>query len=75
MKKVIEGVEYVDVKQAHQISGLVPEYLRRLARNNKVQSRKDGVVWISEPSLRAYMTKMEELGHQKFSAKRIAQIN
>lgn len=48
--------EWITSKEAAELSGYHPEYLRELVRTNKVDGRKFGIVWqINKQSLLTYL--------------------
>lgn len=65
---IIEGMEYVSVEEAAQITGYNPEYIRRLIRHKVIKAvKKSRVWWIERESLEAYKKQMDSLGGEKFS--------
>jgi len=65
---IIDGVEYVSVDEAAEITGYAPAYIRRLLRQGKIQAEKKGTMWwVGLESLKAYKQEMDTLGSEKFS--------
>jgi len=68
VRATIDGVEYLDVKEAARLADYSDEHVRRLARQGKVDSVKQGnMVFLSVESLTAYIDRMKELGTEKHS--------
>lgn len=64
---IIDGMEYVSVEEAAEITGYDPEYIRRLLRQKKVNAEKKGTMWwIDMDSLKEYKKKMDTLGTDKY---------
>ena len=62
---------WITTKEAVQISGYHPEYVRRLARQGKIDAvRKGRDWWIDRDALQEYLKAKDNLGTQKFSPKR-----
>lgn len=60
----IEG--WLTTKGAAELSGYSVKYLRRLARQGRIEARKIGRDWlVSRDSLLAYKRRMDNLGPQK----------
>lgn len=65
---IIDGMEYVSVDEAAEITGYKPAYLRYLLREGKIEAEKKGTMWWVElESLKEYKRQMDLLGDQKFS--------
>lgn len=65
---IIDGMDYVSVEEASEISGYSTQYIRRLLRQDKINGTKKGYMWwIDLESLKEYKQKMDELGNDKFS--------
>lgn len=63
--------EYLTTKEAAELAGLADEYVRRLAREGRVEAvRKPSGYWIVKASLLEYVERMRELGTQKFNWRR-----
>lgn len=67
----IDDMEWIDVKEASELSGFHPEHVRRLMRQGKIKGRKRGVWWINRDSLEAYLKLVEELGSKRFDPRGI----
>ena len=64
---IIDGMEYVSVEEAAEITGYDPEYIRRLLRQSKVNAEKKGTMWwIDLDSLKEYKKQMDALGTDKY---------
>lgn len=60
--------EWITTKEAAEISGYHPEYIRRLAKAGKIGAEKKGRDWwIDRDKLREYLALVEALGSKKFS--------
>ncbi len=60
--------DYVTTDEAAKVSGYHPDYVRRLARQQKIAAQlKGGQYWIDVDSLRAYLARAAELGNQRFN--------
>jgi excisionase family DNA binding protein len=67
----IDGMEYVSIHEAAQISGYSEQYVRRLIRQGRVAATKKGpMYWIDLESLKAYKQEMDMLGSEKFNPHR-----
>ena len=65
---IIDGMEYVSVEEASQITGYSEQYIRRLLRQGKVKAEKKGSMWwVEMESLEAYKHEMDSLGSDKYS--------
>jgi len=65
---IIEGMEYVSVEEASDISDYAIQYIRRCLRQGKIRGvKKSKVWWVELESLREYKRTMDELGNEKFS--------
>lgn len=65
---IIDGMEYVSVDEAADITGYAPAYIRRLLRESKIKAEKKGTMWWVElESLKEYKRQMDSLGSEKFS--------
>jgi excisionase family DNA binding protein len=65
--------EWVSVKEAAELSGYSPQYVRRIMRQGKVKAGKMGGIqeWlIDEQSLREYVKAMKSLGTDKHNPHR-----
>lgn len=61
---IAEG--WITTSEAVDATGYASEYLRRLARTNKLRARKFAGRWIyHEPDLVAYKRRMDTLGRKK----------
>lgn len=59
--------EWIDIRQASELSGYNSDYLRRVMRQGKIDAQKRGTMWwIDRDSLREYMATVEALGTKKF---------
>jgi excisionase family DNA binding protein len=68
---IIDGMEYVSVEEAAEMSGYSEQYVRRLVRRGKVAATKKGpMYWIEKDSLMAYKREMDVLGRDKFDPRR-----
>ena len=66
MTLTIDGKEHTRIEQASQLSGYVPDYLRRLLRRGTIEGVKQGTVWfVGVESLQKYKARMEKLGAEK----------
>lgn len=64
---IIDGMEYVSVDEAAEITGYAPDHIRRLLRQKKIRALKKGLMWwIELDSLQEYKKTMDELGTDKF---------
>jgi hypothetical protein len=62
---LVEG--WITTTEAVEVSGYAREYLRRLARNERVASQKLAGRWLfKESSLMQYKNKMDSLGRAKY---------
>jgi excisionase family DNA binding protein len=63
---------WIVTEEAQELTGYTPDYLRRLARDEKVEAEKvGGNFWLfSKDSLIAWKREMEDLGTSKHSPKR-----
>lgn len=60
--------EWIDVRQASELSGYSLTYLRRIMRDGRIEAKKRGTMWwIDRESLRAYLAIVEALGSKKHS--------
>jgi hypothetical protein len=58
--------EWLTVKQAAEISGYHPVYLRYLIRTGKVEAQKFATVWqVSRASLKAFLKNAEKQGEKR----------
>ena len=65
---IIDGMEYVSVDEAADLTGYAPAYIRRLLRQRKIKAVKKGLMWwIELESIQAYKREMDSLGDSKFS--------
>ena len=65
---IIDGMEYVSVEEAAELTGYAPAYIRRLLRQRKIKAVKKGLMWWVElESIQAYKREMDSLGDSKFS--------
>ena len=65
---IIDGMEYVSVEEASQITGYSEQYIRRLLRQSKIKAEKKGSMWWVElESLETYKREMDSLGSDKYS--------
>jgi excisionase family DNA binding protein len=65
---IIDGMEYVSVDEAAEITGYASAYIRRLLREGKIRAAKKGSMWwIELDSLEEYKRQMDLLGREKFS--------
>ena len=65
---IIDGMEYVSVEEASQITGYSEQYIRRLLRQGKIKAEKKGSMWwVEMESLEAYKREMDSLGPDKYS--------
>ena len=68
---IIDGMEYVSVEEASEVTGYAREYIRRLVRQGKVKAEKKGTMfWVHLESLLAYKREMDLLGTDKFNWRR-----
>ena len=64
---IIDGMEYVSVEEASQITGYSEQYIRRLLRQGKIKAEKKGTMWwINLESLTEYKKEMDALGNDKY---------
>ncbi len=64
--------EWISVKEAAEISGYHPDYVRRLVRQGKLEAERKGpMYWIDRASLEAYLEEMRRLGTQRFNWRRL----
>jgi len=62
--------DWITVKEACEISGYDDEYLRRLLRNEAIEAKKFGHVWmISKQSLLTYREAAEQEKDQRYRPK------
>jgi len=60
------GSEWVNTTEGAELTGLSVDYVRRLARANRIEARKVGRDWLIErASLLAFKTAMDRLGSGK----------
>ncbi len=63
--------DYISTAEAAQMAGYTEDYVRRLARTQKVKSdKKGGQYWIDRDSLVAYMDMVKTMGSQRFNWRR-----
>lgn len=63
--------QWITAQEAVEISGYSQQYLRRLLRNHKIDSRKFGPVWqVSKLSLLAYINQAETAQDKRFGHKK-----
>lgn len=68
---IIEGMEYVSVDEAAQLTGYNTEYIRRLIRQGTIKAaKKSRVWWVELESLQAYKKQMDLLGSEKYNPRR-----
>ena len=64
---IIDGMDYVSVEEAAEVTGYAPAYIRRLLRQEKIKAEKKGTMWwIDLESLKAYKQEMDALGTDKY---------
>ncbi|HEY64245.1 MAG TPA: helix-turn-helix domain-containing protein [Caldilineae bacterium] len=64
--------EWISVKEAAEISGYKPAYLRQLIRQGRISAERKGTMyWIDRSSLQAYVDEMKRLGTQRFNWRRL----
>lgn len=55
------SVDWLTTKEAIELSGYHPVYLRELIRDGKIVGRKFGIVWqVSKQSLTAYLEEAQQ---------------
>ncbi len=60
------AAEWITTKEAAELSGYAPDYVRDLAREGKIKARKVATVWlVSRKSLLAHKRQAEELGQKR----------
>lgn len=65
--------EWVSVREAVELSGYHPEYLRHLVRTGRIAGERKGpMYWIDRDSLQAYLDEVRALGTQRFNWRRKA---
>ena len=65
---IIDGMEYVSVTEAAEITGYSEQYIRRLLRKGRIQAVKKGpMYWVELESLKEYKREMDVLGPDKFN--------
>lgn len=65
---IIDGMEYVSVEEAAELTGYSQQYIRRLLRLDRIKAVKKGYMWwIDLDSLQEYKRQMDVLGKDKFS--------
>lgn len=58
--------EWLTVKEAAEISGYHPMYIRALIRNEKIKAQKFATVWqVSRASLKEYLKNAEKQGEKR----------
>lgn len=63
----IDGMDYISVDEAADITEYAKDHIRRLVRQKKIKATKKGLMWwIELESLKEYKQKMDELGNDKF---------
>ena len=63
---VAMSVDWITTKEAAEISGYHPEYLRELIRTGKISGQKFGIVWqVDKQSLLDYLGAGEESKDQR----------
>lgn len=68
---IIDGMEYVSVEEAAEVTGYSEQYIRRLLRQNRINAVKKGPMWwIDLESLKVYKREMDVLGREKFDPRR-----
>lgn len=71
LRTIIDGMEYVSVEEAAQITGYSEQYVRRLLRQKRVNAVKKGpMYWIELESLKEYKREMDVLGREKHDPRR-----
>ena len=59
--------DFISIKQAVEESGYTEQYMRRLARANKIHAIKFGHFWmVNVESLKAYMVKADKSPDKRF---------
>lgn len=59
-------VDWITTREAAELSGYHPEYLRELIRTGRVNGRKFGIVWqIDKQSLLNYLKSSAESGDRR----------
>lgn len=67
--------EWIDIRQASEISGYNSDYLRRVMRQGKIKAQKRGTMWwIDRDSLQAYVALMEALGEKRYDPRGLPQV-
>lgn len=68
---MIDGMEYVSIHEAAEITGYSEQYIRRLIRKGRVAATKKGpMYWIELESLKTYKREMDVLGRDKHNPHR-----
>jgi len=68
---IIDGMEYVSIHEAAEITGYSEQYIRRLIRKGRVSATKKGpMYWIELKSLKTYKQEMDVLGREKYDPRR-----
>ena len=58
--------EWIDVRQASELSGYTSDYLRTLMRQGRIEGDKRGTMWwINRDSLQRYLSTIATLGSKK----------
>src|SRR2546421_3835697 len=78
-KIVLDGVEYIHIKEAAQTADLGTDYIARLCRGGAVRGiKRDRVWWVNEDSLKSFLiTQAHQKAHawQMLSRERRAAYN
>lgn len=61
-----DDVEWIDLKEASELTGYHPDHIKRLLRRELVRGRKRGGWWVDKESLLLYMAMVEKLGTSRF---------
>ncbi len=58
--------EWMTTKEAAELSGYHPDYVRKLMESGKVKAQKFGQTWmVNRQSFTAYLKKIEEMGAKR----------
>jgi excisionase family DNA binding protein len=66
MTKDFSPTEWITTKEAAEMTGYNPEYIRQMIRNGRIAAEKKGRDWwIDHDSIEKYADKMKRLGSAK----------
>ena len=67
--------EWLTVKEAAELSGYHPEYIRRLIRDGEITAKKFSIVWmVNREALLSYLDKARNSGDGRYTPKNNSMI-